>query len=75
MHERERKVEPALHPAGVAADLAIGRFGQSDALEELLRARLALEARYPLQRRLQAEMVTPGEHRVERRFLERRADR
>ena len=27
VHEREREVEPALHPARVAADLAIGRLG------------------------------------------------
>ena len=40
--ERERQVEPALHPAGVAADLAIGRLGQPDPDEELLGARLPL---------------------------------
>jgi hypothetical protein len=33
--ECERQVEPALHPARVAADLAIGRVGEPDAVEEL----------------------------------------
>ena len=37
--EREREVEPPLHPAGVAADLAVGRLGEADALEQLVRAR------------------------------------
>ena len=32
VHERERQVEPALHPARVAADLAVGRLAQADAL-------------------------------------------
>ena len=74
VHEREREVEPALHPARVAADLAIGRLAQADAVEQLLRARLPLGAGDPLQRRLQPQMVAPGQHRVERRLLERRAD-
>ena len=34
--EREREVEAALHPARVAADLAVGRLRQPDALEELV---------------------------------------
>ena len=40
--ERERQVEPALHPARVAADLAIGRLRQPDPDEELLGAGLSL---------------------------------
>ena len=36
--EREREVQPALHAARVAADAAVGRLGQPDALEQLLRA-------------------------------------
>src|SRR5215207_9179112 len=47
VHERERQVEPALHPARVTADLAVGRLAQADALEELVRARLALGAGDP----------------------------
>ena len=38
VHEREREVEPPLHPARVAADLAIGRLVEADAVEQLLRA-------------------------------------
>ena len=74
VHERQRQVEPALHPARVAADLAIGRLAQADAVEELLRTRLPLGPRDPLQRRLQAQVVASRQHRVERRLLERRAD-
>ena len=37
VHEREREVQSALHAAGVAADAPVGRFGQADALEQLLR--------------------------------------
>ena len=39
VHEREREVEPALHPARVALHLAVGRLGQADALEQLVGAR------------------------------------
>ena len=39
--EREREVEPALHPAGVRPHLAVGGVGQADALEQLVAARLA----------------------------------
>ena len=35
VHERQGEVEAALHAAGVAADLAVGRLGQPDALEQL----------------------------------------
>ena len=37
--ERERQVEPALHAARVAADLAVGGVRQADALEQLVAAR------------------------------------
>ena len=40
--EREREVEPALHPAGVGPHLAVGRLGQPDALEQLLAPRAPL---------------------------------
>ena len=75
VHEREREVEPALHAAGVAADLAVGRVGQPDALEQLVAARAALGLRQALQRRLQPHVLAPGEQRVERRLLQRGADR
>ena len=47
--ERERQVEPALHPARVAAHLAVGGFGQADALEQLVGARPALGPRQRLE--------------------------
>jgi hypothetical protein len=49
VHERQRQVQPALHAAGVAADLAVGRVGQPDALEQLDGARAALGLRQPVQ--------------------------
>ena len=73
--EGERQVEPPLHPARVRPDLAVGRAGETDAHEQLLGARPALGARDSLQRRLQAEVVAAGEQRVERRLLQRGADR
>ena len=36
MHEREGEVEAPLHPAGVAAHLAVGGLGEADPLEELV---------------------------------------
>ena len=74
MHERQREVEAALHPAGIGADLAVRSLGQADAREQLVAAALTFFAGDAVHRRLQAEMLTTGEVRVERRFLERRAD-
>ena len=42
VHERQREVEPALHAARVAADLAVGGVGEADALEQLVAAAAAL---------------------------------
>ena len=36
VHEREREVEPPLHPAGVAAHPPVGGLGEPDALQELV---------------------------------------
>ena len=36
VHEREREIEPPLHAARVAADLAVGGLGQPDAVEQLV---------------------------------------
>ena len=73
--EREREVEPALHTAGVAADLPVGGVGQADAREQLVGARPALVARQGLEARLQAQVLAAREERVERSLLERGADR
>ena len=72
--EREREVEPALHAARVALDLAVGRLGEADALEQLVGAPAAARARQRLQRRLQAQVLAAGEQRVERGLLQRGAD-
>ena len=40
--EREREVEPAFHPARVAADLAVGGVGEADPLQQFAAARFAL---------------------------------
>ena len=74
MHERERQVEPALHAARVAADLAVRRVGEADALEQRVAARAPLGLRHALERGLEAHVLAAGEQRVERRLLERRAD-
>ena len=55
--ERHREVEPALHPAGVAAHLAVGGLRQPDALEKLVGARAALIARERLERRLEPQVL------------------
>ena len=74
MHEREGEVEPALHPARVAAHLAVGRLTQADAAEQLVGALRAIGARDALQRGLQAQVLAAGQQRVERRLLQRGAD-
>ena len=38
MDERERQVEAPLHPSGVALHLPVGRVGEPDAAEQLVRA-------------------------------------
>ena len=74
--EREREVEPALHAARVAADLAVGGVGQADALEQLVaRARLRSARGIPWSARLEPQVLAAGEQRVERGLLERGADR
>ena len=75
MHEREAEVEPALHPARVAADLAVGRVGQPDPLEQFAAAPFALGPAEAVQGALQAHVLAAGEERVERRLLQRGADR
>ena len=75
MHERHREIEPALHASRVAAYLPVCGIRQTDAHQELVGARLAHVARERLQRRLQPQVLAPGEERVERGLLEGGADR
>ena len=51
--QRQREVQPALHPARVAADPAVGRLGQPDALEQRVRALAPLGRRQALERGLE----------------------
>ena len=74
MNEREREVEPPLHASRVAGDLAVGRVGEPDAVEQLLRSGLALVLPHALERGLQAQVVASGQKRVERRLLQGDAD-
>ena len=73
--ERQREVEPALHPAGIAAHLAIGRVDEADAGEQLDGPWRALGARQRLEARLEAQVLAAREQRIERGLLQRRADR
>ena len=73
--EGEREVEPALHPAGVRLDLAVGGLREADPLEQRLAPLLALGPRHPVQRGLEAQVLAPREQRVEGGFLEGGADR
>ena len=69
VYERERQVESALHPAGVAADLAVGRIGQAHAVDQLIAAALRLGAGEAVHAGLEAHVLTRSQERVERRLL------
>src|SRR5439155_15392221 len=73
--QRERQVEAALHPAGVALDLAVGSLHQADALEQLVGAGPAFRAWKRLESRLESQMLASGQQPVERGLLERCTDR
>jgi hypothetical protein len=67
---------PALHAARVAADLAVGRVGRADALEQRVAARRRSAFGHALQRRSGSFMWSrPGQQRVQRGLLQRGADR
>ena len=73
--ERGRQVEPAAHPARVGADAPIGRVVDVNPVEQRVGALLALGARKSVQGRLKPDELAAGHERVERRLLERDADR
>ena len=74
MDESHREIETALHSARVPPHLAICGMGQTDPREQLVGTLVALVARKRLQRRLEPEMLAPGQQRVECRLLQRRTD-
>ena len=75
VQQGEGEVEPALHPARVAADLAVGRVGEPDALDQLVAALGPVRLRHPVERALEAHVLAGGQVRIERGLLKRGADR
>ena len=73
--EGEGEVEPAFHPARVAADLAVGRVGEPDPLQQLAAALGALGLAEAVQGGLQAHVLAAGQQRVEGGLLQGGADR
>ena len=76
VHEREREVQAAAHAARVAADAPVGGLREPDALEQVRRARRAPSApRRPCRAPCMRSSSRPGHQRVDRRLLQRDADR
>ncbi len=76
VQQRERQVEAPLHAARVAGHAPVGGLGETDALEQLVAPpRGARAFGMPCRPGLQPQVLAPGQHRVERDLLERRADR
>ena len=65
VNEAERDVEPALHPARVAARLPVGRVAQPDELEQLIDARLQRLARHAVDATLEEQVLAPGRFPVD----------
>ena len=74
VHQREREVEAPLHPAGVAADLAVRGLGQPHPRQQLVAAPDALRTRQAVQRGLKLHVLTPREERIEGGLLEGGSD-
>ena len=73
--ERRGQVQAPAHAARVGPDLAVRGVDQVDALEQRIGPAASLVAREPVERRLEADQLPPGHQRIERRLLERDADR
>jgi hypothetical protein len=74
VHERGGEIEPALHPARVALDAAVGRLLELDEREQILGARRRGTRGEAEQPSLQDEQLAPGLARVEPGLLQRHAD-
>jgi hypothetical protein len=74
VQQRQCQVEPALHPARVAAHAAIGGIGQADPFQERVATSLDLGERQAVQASLEAHVLTPRQQGVERSILEGDAD-
>ena len=73
--ERRGEVEAPAHAARVGADAAVGRLGEPDASEQLVAPGLGGAAGERVQGGLETDRLAAGHQRVERRLLERDADR
>jgi hypothetical protein len=73
--ERHRDVQPSLHPPGVAAGDAVGRLGQTEALEQLRDPLLEYLAAHAVEVALETEVLTPRRLDVDPRALRDDADR
>ena len=74
VHEPERDVEAALHPAGVAARDAIGGVGEAEQLEQLVHALVQRRACHRVDPALQQQVLAAGRLPVDAGVLRDVAD-
>ena len=75
VQKRQRQVESALHASRVVADLAVGRIGEADTLDQLVAAPGSVGLRHSVEGALEPHVVPGGQIGVERCFLKGCADR
>ena len=75
VHECDRDVEPALHPARVAADDAVSGPGEVEQLEQFADAPAHLVPAEALDLRVQRQVLAAGRRTVDARRLRHVADR
>ncbi len=75
MHECEGEVEAPAHPARVAAHLAVRGLGEADPRDQLVAPARRVGLGQAVHSRLEAHVVARREELVERRLLQRDADR
>ena len=74
MDQRGREVQPPLHPARVGLRAPVGRLGQAQEHEELLRAPPRVGPGDPVEPALELEQLASRLDRIEPDLLERDAD-
>jgi hypothetical protein len=75
VHQADRDVEPALHPAGVGPSHAARGVGQAELLEELVDPAVEIASAHPLQVPLQLHVLPAGQVAVHAGALRHDADR
>ena len=75
MHEPERDVEPAAHPARVGLDDAVGGVRDPDELEQLVGTRAQIAPAHALDAALERQVLAAGPELVDARVLRHVADR